>query len=206
VVGGVPVYSYESVVSWALKVGIKIALLELLLVPMHVNNNHWLLVAVDLRGSSLHLFDSHNASEVAISGRIGLVGGEAALAPEAAAAAAAAAAAPPAANDDLGPFGDNLRAIARWVRDEMLDKTRTLIDVSGWTAHVHPRGSVPQQVNDNDCGVFCLSFADDLVWGRKWSFGPDDVRFLRLRLALPIIASGPAGVGFDFCAPRNKQE
>ena len=54
--------------------------------------------------------------------------------------------------------------LKRWVQDEFRDKRGREVDASGWE-ELLPGGSVPQQENGFDCGVFTLMFADFLARG-----------------------------------------
>ena len=90
--------------------------------------------------------------------------------------------------------------------DEFRAKAGRAVDVSGWTAVVHPRSLVPQQRNAIDCGAFCVSAARCLAEGREWDFAQRDIPLIRRKLALRIAKAGPKGEGLEGCAPRKKQK
>ena len=61
----------------------------------------------------------------------------------------------------------------------------------GWRT-AHPRG-LPQQDNQDDCGVFCCFYMDRLITQRPWNFDARHTRYLRARLALALL---------EYSAPR----
>ena len=61
----------------------------------------------------------------------------------------------------------------------------------GWRME-HPRG-LPQQDNQDDCGVFCCFYMDRLITQRPWNFNARHTHYLRARLALALL---------EDCAPR----
>ena len=90
--------------------------------------------------------------------------------------------------DSMGGSGtEYLRALRRWVVDEMKDKKEKDVDPKEWL--LQPTTSdTPRQANGSDCGVFSSMCADylseDLQLG---DFAQRDIRRLRYRIAHSIL-------------------
>ena len=86
-----------------------------------------------------------------------------------------------------GPGTQYLRALRRWVVDEMKDKKEKDVDPKEWL--LQPTTSdTPRQANGSDCGVFSSMCADylseDLQLG---DFAQRDIPRLRYRIADSIL-------------------
>lgn len=56
-------YDYSGVKRWLKRAGRKITELDLIMVPININNIHWVLAAIDMRGKHFLYFDSTNGPD-----------------------------------------------------------------------------------------------------------------------------------------------
>ncbi|KAF7042895.1 hypothetical protein CFC21_052376 [Triticum aestivum] len=88
--------------------------------------------------------------------------------------------------DSLG--GDDLRVyemLARYIVDEVKDKSNKEIDISSWTKESIDR--IPLQENGWDCGMFMLKYIDFHSRGVGLSFRQDHMEYFRRRTAKEIL-------------------
>ncbi|XP_062189936.1 putative ubiquitin-like-specific protease 1B, partial [Phragmites australis] len=87
--------------------------------------------------------------------------------------------------DSLGCLGhDVLRVLARYIMDELKDKSNVVIDTSSW---VEVSDFLPSQQNGWDCGMFMLKFMDFHNRGLKPSFSQEHMMYFRKRTAKEIM-------------------
>lgn len=77
------------------------------------------------------------------------------------------------------------RMLARYIVDEVKDKSNKEIDISLWTEEVVDYN--PLQQNGYDCGVFMLKYIDFLSRGDSLSFGQEHMEYFRKRTAKEIL-------------------
>lgn len=77
------------------------------------------------------------------------------------------------------------RMLARYIVDEVKDKSNKEIDMSLWTEEVVDYN--PLQQNGYDCGVFMLKYIDFLSRGDSLSFGQEHMEYFRKRTAKEIL-------------------
>ncbi|KAM3292077.1 hypothetical protein ACQJBY_036163 [Aegilops geniculata] len=88
--------------------------------------------------------------------------------------------------DSLG--GDDLRVyemLARYIVDEVKDKSDKEIDISSWTKE--SIDCIPLQENGWDCGMFMLKYIDFHSRGVGLSFGQEHMEYFRRRTAKEIL-------------------
>jgi hypothetical protein len=97
--------------------------------------------------------------------------------------------------DSMGNDGAQcMEHVLQYLADEHADKKNSPLDISTWISMSH-RGSCPQQLNTNDCGVFMSTFVNHLSVGAKLDFSQNDIEYYRKRITLDILhdsATAPA--------------
>ncbi len=88
--------------------------------------------------------------------------------------------------DSLGARDEAcLAALARWLRDEFMDKRKEAReDVLAWPREFP---AVPRQLNGCDCGIFALLFADHAARGAPMRFTQADMLDFRVKLCADIL-------------------
>uniref|UniRef100_A0ACD5Y5L3 Uncharacterized protein n=1 Tax=Avena sativa TaxID=4498 RepID=A0ACD5Y5L3_AVESA len=87
--------------------------------------------------------------------------------------------------DSLGGMDyDVLSILARYIMDELKDKSNIEIDLSSWREDPVP---LPYQLNGWDCGMFMLKFIDFFSRGLSLSFSQEDMEYFRMRTAKEIL-------------------
>jgi len=178
-------YSFANAAKLTKKEGIDITLLKTVVIPLHVEPNHWAVIVINLEQKSIHYFDSLHAPNDTINVDLGNV-----YVPQTD------------VNGPLGKFGPALRNCARWVVDEFFVKSPSDVkkDVSFWKGIVHSKRNVPQQDNDVDCGVFCIHMLKTFAEGRGPCFdtggGIDvpNIPLMRRQIALSIVNTSSLAV------------
>jgi Ulp1 family protease len=90
--------------------------------------------------------------------------------------------------DSKGGSGKHLLPyLLAYIRDELYDKKQIVLDANMWG--LGSAQSVPQQDNDDDCGVFMVFFATYLVQGRPPMFAQCDVPHLRRLMAWCLLTA-----------------
>lgn len=88
--------------------------------------------------------------------------------------------------DSLGGLGhDVLRVLARYIMDELRDKSNIDVDPTSW---VEVSDSLPMQQNGWDCGMFMIKFIDFHSRGLRPSFSQEHMTYFRKRTAKEIMA------------------
>ncbi|CAL5061074.1 unnamed protein product [Urochloa decumbens] len=88
--------------------------------------------------------------------------------------------------DSLGGWGhDVLRVLARYVMDELKDKSNIEIDTTSWVEEVSD--CLPLQHNGWDCGMFMLKYIDFHSRGLKPSFSEEHMMYFRKRTVKEIM-------------------
>ncbi|CAA7399907.1 unnamed protein product [Spirodela intermedia] len=88
--------------------------------------------------------------------------------------------------DSLGGWDRNaLGVLARYLVDEVKDKSNRAIDVTSWKQE--PVGGLPLQKNGWDCGMFMLKYADFISRGLGLCFQQDNMTYFRKRTAKEIL-------------------
>uniref|UniRef100_A0A1J3CWA8 Putative ubiquitin-like-specific protease 1B n=1 Tax=Noccaea caerulescens TaxID=107243 RepID=A0A1J3CWA8_NOCCA len=78
-----------------------------------------------------------------------------------------------------------LKALAKYLVDEVKDKNGKNIDVSSWDMEYVK--DLPRQLNGYDCGMFMLKYIDFYSRGLKLHFSQKDMPYFRLRTAKEIL-------------------
>jgi sentrin-specific protease 1 len=72
----------------------------------------------------------------------------------------------------------------KYLQDESLDKKKTRFDVSGWkTENIQ---KIPQQMNENDCGIFACTFAEYICHGADIPFTQQDIPYFWRKMVYEI--------------------
>ncbi|ESQ33203.1 hypothetical protein EUTSA_v10005561mg, partial [Eutrema salsugineum] len=88
--------------------------------------------------------------------------------------------------DSLNGFNPKvLNALAKYLVDEVKDKSGKHIDVSSW--EIGYVKDLPRQQNGYDCGMFMLKYIDFYSRGLKLHFSQKDMPYFRLRTAKEIL-------------------
>jgi len=165
-------YCYDNVknVTEKAKFGINDPNSVGVVIPLHLVPNHWAVVMINLKDRTIHFYDSKYALDVNITvldiSKLEV---------------------------NIGVFGPILENIALWLIDEF-GKWNVTPEITKWTAVLHGKLEIPQQNNDNDCGVFCISMLNMLATGKGpgfdiRSFENINVALTRRQIALRIINS-----------------
>ncbi|CAM0873139.1 unnamed protein product [Alopecurus aequalis] len=77
------------------------------------------------------------------------------------------------------------KMLARYIVDEVKDKSNKEMDISLWTEEVVDYN--PLQQNGYDCGMFMLKYIDFLSRGGSLSFGQEHMEYFRKRTAKEIL-------------------
>lgn len=140
-------YNFQGVRQWTRRKNVDIFAKSLVLVPVNLNEVHWILAAVDFRDFTISLYDSSFR--------------------------------------EFADFHPHVVAqLNRYLADEFSEVRgpRKKLPALRW---VPCSPSLPQQLNDNDCGVFVCLFAAFLACGRIPDFAePHELRNMRLRIAV----------------------
>ena len=92
--------------------------------------------------------------------------------------------------DSQGGTGQNcLEDLRRWLCDEPMNKRNVKLDQNEWT-FVSPQKSVPQQNNNDDCGIFMCLFAECLCCAEEelpFAFSHVDMSHMRRRIGLSVM-------------------
>jgi hypothetical protein len=90
--------------------------------------------------------------------------------------------------EDGGRYKDKcVETVTKFLQDEWRDK-KGKISKFKWKVGKSKFGSVPQQENGIDCGVFACAFAESISRGRQsFGFKQEDITALRLQIALSIL-------------------
>jgi len=141
-----------------------------IVIPLHIVPNHWAVLMINLKDRTIHFYDSKYAPEENIT------------VPNISEPV-----------DNIGEFGPILNNIAFWLIDEF-GKWIVTPEISKWTAILHGKSEIPQQQNDIDCGVFCISMLNMLATGKGPGFNIEsfediNVALTRRQIALRIIKS-----------------
>ncbi|CAN6206447.1 unnamed protein product [Urochloa humidicola] len=88
--------------------------------------------------------------------------------------------------DSLGGLGhDVLRVLARYIMEELKDKSNIEVDTSSWVEEVSD--CLPLQHNGWDCGMFMLKYIDFHSRGLKPSFSQEHMMYFRKRTVKEIM-------------------
>ncbi|TKV96168.1 hypothetical protein SEVIR_9G411700v4 [Setaria viridis] len=88
--------------------------------------------------------------------------------------------------DSLGGMDHNvLNMLARYIAEEVKDKSNEVIDTSSWQEDIVD--DIPLQQNGWDCGMFMLKYIDFHSRGLSLSFRQKDMEYFRKRTAKEIL-------------------
>ncbi|XP_065720254.2 sentrin-specific protease 1 [Drosophila suzukii] len=88
--------------------------------------------------------------------------------------------------DSKGGANKNLLdTLEKYLREESLDKRNQSFDTRNF--RIEKARNVPQQKNNNDCGVFSCMFAEYITRNAPITFSQDNVVYFRKKMALEII-------------------
>jgi sentrin-specific protease 1 len=135
-------YEYEAVSRWTKRVDLRAC--ELVLFPINVDQNHWVLGVAHMRERRLEIWDSlhgrHNAC---------------------------------------------LKAIRRYLSDELLRKHGERVEPRAWQVSHHEGG--PRQRNGYDCGMFVCATARCLMLGVPVDLMQEQVAQVRQRVVFELM-------------------
>ncbi|KAL7416767.1 hypothetical protein BDY24DRAFT_378204 [Mrakia frigida] len=94
------------------------------------------------------------------------------------------------AYDSMGEgYAKNVfKMLKGYLQSESMDKKKVPFDFTGWEFYTDSR-STPQQLNGFDCGIFTCQILESVSRGLghgKWSFGQENMPYLRRRMMLEI--------------------
>ncbi|KAF2369185.1 Ulp1 protease family C-terminal catalytic domain [Trinorchestia longiramus] len=87
-------------------------------------------------------------------------------------------------------LGDNtqcLHELRKYLADEMGDKKKTSLDLTGWKFET-PK-DIPQQMNGSDCGMFACKFSEYLSRRKPITFTQDHMPYFRRRMVYEIVTN-----------------
>ncbi|CAL4939336.1 unnamed protein product [Urochloa decumbens] len=88
--------------------------------------------------------------------------------------------------DSLGGMDHNVpRILARYIAEEVKDKSNRIIDTSLWREEIVD--DIPLQQNGWDCGMFMLKYIDFHSRGLELSFSQENMKYFRMRTAKEIL-------------------
>lgn len=151
-------FAYTKVDRWLRKKGVCIADYDLVLLPILLYGDHWVLAVADFRSRSFVYLDSMHDKKASSQVGSGM------------------------ANDVL----DNItRWLHCEVERSTTKVTADALDVFNWTRVFNPP-YMPVQKDDGSCGVFALQVADYLAQGRVPVFTQADISVIRARMILTL--------------------
>ena len=153
------VFCFESVCRWGAKDQIDFSKVEKIIVPIHVNENHWCLAVIHVRSRHLDYFDSlgNESSQHAEESSKRL--------------------------HHLAWYFDH--QLKRDHPDLVISNCKQL-SLDSWPKT--DRADIPRQKNGFDCGVFTLMYADYTSRNRSFDFTQADMHSIRRKIALQICA------------------
>lgn len=119
---------------------------DIILVPVHVDGDHWCMAIIDFRRKTIEYYDSLLESNEPV-----------------------------------------LKALATYLCDESLDKRGEPFKSDGWK--LDNLYDIPQQKNENDCGVFCCMFAEYVTRNKPITFRQKNMKYFRQKMAIEILNS-----------------
>jgi len=78
-----------------------------------------------------------------------------------------------------------LDTLEKYLREESLDKRNQSFDTRNF--RIEKARNVPQQKNNNDCGVFSCMIAEYITRNAPITFSQDNVVYFRKKMALEIV-------------------
>jgi len=72
----------------------------------------------------------------------------------------------------------------KYLQDESLGTKMSKCDTSGWQTENFQK--IPQQMNENDCGVFACKFAEYICRAADISFTQEDIPYFRHKMVYEI--------------------
>jgi len=155
--------NYSSVKRWIRKVkGRNIFDKDLMLVPVHKNGNHWVLIAANMKAKSITFYDS----------MVDIYSGKGGARWESY------------SQEALGM----MKCVAEYI-DELAkakDVTPAPLAKETWDLSIPTQG-VPQQKNGIDCGVFMLQTGRALQLNRKPSYGQEHIMYYRKLIGATLL-------------------
>eukprot|EP00899_Mesostigma_viride_P004751 jgi/Mesvir1/14277/Mv09709-RA.1 len=175
-------YEYKGVQRWtkAPKVTYKLKDCAKVIVPVH-QQVHWCLAVINLRDQAFEYYDSMGEGMPPAWRIWGTKGCGSVLGARLAVTA-------------MGYLSRNTppsvisictMAAARYIVDEVKDKSGEVLDVSKWERRFVT--GIPQQNNGYDCGVFMVKFADFVSRDKEPRFSWKDMDYFRQRLVLELL-------------------
>jgi Ulp1 protease family, C-terminal catalytic domain len=166
-------YDYAGVARWTRRAKMNVLDRDLILVPVNLGNNHWVLSGIDMRNQCFLYLDSlhgRDSTGVVLALRHWLYDE---------------------VKDKHGIAEANSISVDAWeVRVNKYDKFQeTPAERSGSSpgAVSKPRPlKIPRQRDGGSCGVFTAKIADCLAMGCKVYFGHENIKLIRNRMALDL--------------------
>lgn len=146
--------------------------MDKVLVPVHVNKNHWCLAVINLRDTRFEYHDPMGGrNDRCLKVR-------------------------PINSQSFSLVVLFFRWCAsqilrRWLVDEWKDKKSgkgaPSFDVSKWEDFTPGAGEIPRQENGSDCGVFMCTFAEYQSRDKPYDFRQGDMNYFRKRMMLELV-------------------
>jgi sentrin-specific protease 1 len=166
-------YDYGGVARWSRRAKVNVLELDLILIPVNLGNNHWVLSGIDLRSQCFMYLDSMHGRDSA--GVVFAV--KQWLTDE--------------VRDKCGVAKANEISVDAW--ETLTNKYRCLPprrDVDGTKPPSRPPEAeahkIPRQRDGGSCGVFTAKIADCLEMGVATNFKQEDMKLIRSRMALDL--------------------
>jgi len=113
-------YTFAQISRWTKDVNL--FTFNFILVPIHINENHWTLAIINVTTKKIEYYDSNGDTNVKC-----------------------------------------MEHLLNYIRAEWYERTSSDFDTNAWICETV--ANVPQQTNDDDCGVFLCQFAKMIVSG-----------------------------------------
>jgi len=137
-------YNYKKVLKWTKD--IDIFALDYVIIPIHMNENHWCLAVINMKDKRIEYYDSMGGKNYTC-----------------------------------------VKYLQQYIVDEYKTKRDDELDISDWRVYT-PGGTIPQQDNIYDCGVFMCQFAETIGSGNSIQYiSQQDMPYYRKRMLLEII-------------------
>jgi sentrin-specific protease 1 len=167
-------YDYPGVARWTRRAGVDIAEKDLILIPVNLGNNHWVLAGIDiLRQTFLYLDSMHGRDRAGVVSSL-----KQWIYDE--------------VHDKHGLAAANALGVDAWtvLCNQYLPFQRQGSDAKGDSnTNVHQSSStqrIPMQRDSGSCGVFTTMIANCLEMGIRVYFNHQHIKLIRSRMALDL--------------------
>lgn len=152
-------FNYNGAHRWTRRAKLDVTAYDLILVPIHATNNHWVLANIDMVRREFGYLDSMKNRD-----KLGVV---------------------PRLKQWLQ--AELTREKGAAVAEEMLVRKWRTLENTYTTYGSNESHKTPSQTDDSSCGIFMLTFANCLSMGAKMGFSQTDIPVLRKKIALHLL-------------------